>query len=225
MKLKTSNNPNLPFEPTIGTHFLPKPNPMVDRKWWILHGLATYGTITIDSGAFDAIVNEKSSLFAAGITKVEGSFVANQSVNIVTIMKVNSPNENFIKTASSSSSSSSLPTPSISADSEPINGSTNSDVNTNTTSAITAITTDNPTDMKKKKIVEKVVTVGKGIVNYTSSEISRLKGNKSMDIETLLGYVDSDCIIHRDNIVITMGPQSLNGSMERGKNKIIENKG
>lgn len=71
-------------EPSYGTVFLPKPNPMVDRKWWILHGLGTAGTIYVDHGAVRAIVNHRSSLFAAGITKVEGYFGSSQAVRIVT---------------------------------------------------------------------------------------------------------------------------------------------
>ncbi|KAH6582835.1 hypothetical protein BASA60_001731 [Batrachochytrium salamandrivorans] len=74
--------PGSVFQPTLGTHFLPKPNPMMDRKWWILHGLAVSGAIYIDDGAVHAITKQKSSLFAAGITQVEGSFNAQQSVQI-----------------------------------------------------------------------------------------------------------------------------------------------
>lgn len=58
---------------------------MVDRKWWILHGLHAAGTIFIDRGAYKAITNasQKSSLFAAGIVSCQGSFVAQQSVRVV----------------------------------------------------------------------------------------------------------------------------------------------
>ncbi|KAF9918566.1 hypothetical protein FBU30_000136 [Linnemannia zychae] len=72
---------NLPLH----TRFLAKDNPMVDRKWWILHGLHAAGTIYIDKGAYKAITNahQKSSLFAAGIVGCKGSFVASQSVRIV----------------------------------------------------------------------------------------------------------------------------------------------
>ncbi|KAJ1343864.1 glutamate 5-kinase [Batrachochytrium salamandrivorans] len=73
--------PGSVFQPTLGT-LLPKPNPMMDRKWWILHGLAVSGAIYIDDGAVHAITKQKSSLFAAGITQVEGSFNAQQSVQI-----------------------------------------------------------------------------------------------------------------------------------------------
>ncbi|KAG0024932.1 hypothetical protein BGZ82_010304 [Podila clonocystis] len=69
----------------LHTRFLAKNNPMVDRKWWILHGLHAAGTIYIDQGAFKAITNtvQKSSLFSAGIVGCKGTFVAQQSVRVV----------------------------------------------------------------------------------------------------------------------------------------------
>ncbi|KAF9119208.1 hypothetical protein BGW39_000480 [Mortierella sp. 14UC] len=69
----------------LHTRFLAKDNPMVDRKWWILHGLHAAGTIYIDQGAYKAITNasQKSSLFAAGIVSCKGTFVAQQSVRVV----------------------------------------------------------------------------------------------------------------------------------------------
>ncbi|CAG8671274.1 6585_t:CDS:2, partial [Paraglomus occultum] len=103
-----SSNPSMPLH----TRFMKKSNATVDRKWWILHGLHTAGAIYIDEGAARAVSNakQKNSLFAAGVTKVEGNFVANQAVSIV-------------------------------------------------------CQRDNET-----------VQVGKGLVNYSSSEISRIKG-------------------------------------------------
>ncbi|KAG0346402.1 hypothetical protein BG004_001812 [Podila humilis] len=69
----------------LHTRFLAKDNPMVDRKWWIMHGLHAAGTIYIDHGAYKAITNmsQKSSLFSAGITGCKGTFVAQQSVRVV----------------------------------------------------------------------------------------------------------------------------------------------
>ncbi|KAF9980303.1 hypothetical protein BGZ75_008581 [Mortierella antarctica] len=69
----------------LHTRFLAKDNPMVDRKWWILHGLHAAGTLYIDGGAYKAITNasQKSSLFAAGIVGCKGTFVAQQSVRVV----------------------------------------------------------------------------------------------------------------------------------------------
>jgi glutamate 5-kinase len=42
----------------------------------------------------------------------------------------------------------------------------------------------------------------RGLSDYSSSEISRLAGHNSGDIEELLGYRYADVIIHRDNLVV-----------------------
>ncbi|MBN2373621.1 glutamate 5-kinase [bacterium] len=42
----------------------------------------------------------------------------------------------------------------------------------------------------------------RGLVNYSSSEIARIKGIKSCFIEQILGYCTSDEVIHRDNLAI-----------------------
>lgn len=47
--------------------------------------------------------------------------------------------------------------------------------------------------------------IGRGIANYSSEEISLIKGIKSCEIEGILGYKNYDEVVHRDNIVITGG--------------------
>ena len=121
---------------TIGTLFVASPNPISDRMRWLTYGLAIYGAIIIDAGAYQALIKaQRSSLFAAGILRVAGSFNANQCVRIVAI------------------------------------------------------------DASGKDI-----DVGKGLVNYTSNEITRIIGCKSKEIAEILGYIGSDFIIHRDNL-------------------------
>jgi glutamate 5-kinase len=44
--------------------------------------------------------------------------------------------------------------------------------------------------------------IARGIVNYSSSEIDQIKGQKSENINSILGYMDSETVIHRDNLVI-----------------------
>lgn len=46
--------------------------------------------------------------------------------------------------------------------------------------------------------------IGIGLVNYDSDSIGRIKGLKSDLIESELGYKDSDEVIHRDNMVISL---------------------
>ncbi|MEK7306796.1 MAG: glutamate 5-kinase, partial [Nitrospirota bacterium] len=44
------------------------------------------------------------------------------------------------------------------------------------------------------------VEVAKGLVNYPSSDLLRIKGLKTREIEKVLGYKDYDEVIHRDNL-------------------------
>ncbi|KAI8083117.1 glutamate 5-kinase [Halteromyces radiatus] len=131
----------------LHTKFMAKNNPMLDRKWWILHGLHTAGTIYIDAGAAKAVVTQglRSSLFAAGIVDVQGTFNAHQAVQIC---------------------------------------------------------------LRKDKSSSDVI-IGKGLANYSSSEISRIKRCNSSEIASILGYVNADCVIHRDNLVRVVEEQEI----------------
>ncbi|KAJ3290057.1 hypothetical protein HK104_007044 [Borealophlyctis nickersoniae] len=142
-----------PFNPTMGTHFIAKSDAaMIDRKWWILHGLTASGTLFLDAGAVRAVTQRhRGSLFAAGIVKVEGNFGAQQCVKVATVVRT--------------------------------------------------VRKDDYTGESVES--EEVVEIGRGIVNYTAAEIMRIRGHKSADIEGLLGYVDTACVIPRDNLAIT----------------------
>ncbi|MBA7491533.1 Glutamate 5-kinase [subsurface metagenome] len=43
---------------------------------------------------------------------------------------------------------------------------------------------------------------GRGLVYYSSSEVERIAGKKTKDIQQILGHKDYDEVIHRDNLVI-----------------------
>ena len=44
--------------------------------------------------------------------------------------------------------------------------------------------------------------IARGIVNYSSSDIRKIKGAKSVEIEKKLGYKYTEEVIHRDNMVV-----------------------
>lgn len=56
--------------------------------------------------------------------------------------------------------------------------------------------------------------LGRGLVNYCSVDLHRIKGCKSQAIEEILGYCDEECVIHRDNLALatsfTRRPSSEN---------------
>ncbi len=51
-------------------------------------------------------------------------------------------------------------------------------------------------------LAENGKAVAVGLVNYNSSDLDKLKGVRTSEIKTILGFKDSDEIIHRDNLVI-----------------------
>ncbi|KAJ2666806.1 Glutamate 5-kinase [Coemansia sp. RSA 1199] len=149
------SNPDLPADAAVPasalcTRFVAKSRPMIDRKWWILHGMYCSGTVFVDAGAVVALARFKKSLFAAGVKRVEGVFSSNQAVRVVYEPEVNGE--------------------SVSGD---------------------------------------VIEIGHGLVNYTSAEISRIRGCHSSEFEAILGYCDSDNVINRGNMVITISDQVL----------------
>ncbi len=44
--------------------------------------------------------------------------------------------------------------------------------------------------------------IAKGLTNYSSAEIDKIKGKKTSEIERIIGYKYSDEVIHRDNMVV-----------------------
>ena len=46
--------------------------------------------------------------------------------------------------------------------------------------------------------------IGVGLVNYSSSDIQKIKGRKSGQIKSCLGHKPFDEVIHRDNLTITV---------------------
>jgi len=44
--------------------------------------------------------------------------------------------------------------------------------------------------------------VARGLVNYSSVDITKIKGKASKEIESILGYIDDAELIHRDNLVL-----------------------
>ncbi|MBP6531242.1 MAG: glutamate 5-kinase, partial [Burkholderiales bacterium] len=45
--------------------------------------------------------------------------------------------------------------------------------------------------------------LARGLSNYSASETLRIMRKPSSEIESVLGYVDDDELIHRDNLVVT----------------------
>jgi glutamate 5-kinase len=58
----------------------------------------------------------------------------------------------------------------------------------------------------------------KGLTNYASSEVNKIKGLKTTEVESKLGYKYGDEIIHRDDLVCTQiqGPGLFVSDLQSG---------
>lgn len=45
--------------------------------------------------------------------------------------------------------------------------------------------------------------IARGLVNYSSDELQKIRGCHSREIPTILGYVGAETVVHRDNLVLT----------------------
>lgn len=116
------------------TWFTAEENPLSARKHWIAASQHVYGAVVVDDGAKRALING-SSLLAAGITSVDGTFSKGDTIWIR-----DHDGTNFAK----------------------------------------------------------------GITGYDAGDIHHIMGLKSHDIEKVLGFIGSDAVIHRDDMVMEM---------------------
>lgn len=170
------NSPAL--EPTLApplhTRFLPNLQPIRDRYFWLLHGLAPHGSLFIDQGAHAAL-EDKAGLLPVGVVDVQGSFAQQECVRLFVVRR-RRPSATRER---SSSTTYSLPT------------STDLSLDLSTAEEKPWIWTEEFGE----------VEVGRAIVNYASTEIKRIMGLKRSErIGDVLGYADSEYVCLRENI-------------------------
>ncbi|TAQ83956.1 hypothetical protein B7494_g7714 [Chlorociboria aeruginascens] len=71
----------------LHTRFTPSSQPIRDRYFWLLHGLAPHGTIYIDTGAHRALA-DKAGLLPVGVVDVEGTFAQQEAVRLVVVERL-----------------------------------------------------------------------------------------------------------------------------------------
>jgi glutamate 5-kinase len=69
-------------EPGIGTYLRPRDRKLSSRKLWIAFAVGASGTVLVDDGARRALVERNTSLLPAGVVSVQGSFDADDAVEI-----------------------------------------------------------------------------------------------------------------------------------------------
>jgi len=116
-----------------GTLFLASREAMSARKHWIAYTARPRGTVKVDAGAKEALVNGNKSLLSSGVTEESGKFDVGDVVSIA-----EAGGQEFAR----------------------------------------------------------------GLFNFSSAELKKIKGLKTSQIKEALGYKYYDEIVHRDNLVI-----------------------
>lgn len=203
-----------PLDGPPHTIFLPKANPLSSRKWSILHALHPAGALIIDEGAFNRIARADSGgrLLPAGVVGVEGNWERMQAIRLVVRRRIakSIPHSTGLEDGAPLSGPNpiarSLGQYLIRSDSEAaVSG-------TKTPPVIDALRKDAPlvppiqiAPMEKEKEAAggekegedwewQLIEVGRALANYTSIESERIKGLKSSQISSVLGYADSDYV-------------------------------
>ena len=65
-----------------GTYFAPTGQRQSTRLLWLAHAAVARGTVKLDPGAVEAVIDRRASLLPAGITAVTGSFEAGDPVDL-----------------------------------------------------------------------------------------------------------------------------------------------
>ena len=80
----TVNAPAVLAGDEVGTLFRPTGKRRPTRLLWLAHVTEPKGRLVLDDGAVRAVTERRASLLAAGLTAVEGEFVAGDPVDLVT---------------------------------------------------------------------------------------------------------------------------------------------
>ena len=67
----------------VGTWFAARGRRSTMRLMWLAHAAVARGVLRLDAGAVAAVVDRRTSLLPAGVTGVEGSFIAGDPVDLV----------------------------------------------------------------------------------------------------------------------------------------------
>lgn len=62
--------------------------------------------------------------------------------------------------------------------------------------------------------------VGRALVQYAAPEIARIMGHRSSDIESLLGYADSEYVAHRSHIGLFIPSRPVTPILELGQSSV-----
>jgi len=188
------------------TLFAPSATPLRDLKAWTRHTLTPAGAVVIDAGAHSVLSRRESGgrLLAAGVLSVRGAFASGQAVRVL-VRKgaaaagadMEAAREEYVRGLAPTRPS----TPRAAAVSPQQNVESD-----RTDELVPDHVPDHGDSVDFVVAAEKdegeweVEEVGRGLANYNSVQIEKVKGLNSAQLERLLGYADSEYVV--ENITI-----------------------
>lgn len=202
---------NLPIRPPH-TRFSPSRHPIRDRSFWLLHGLAPHGTIYIDAGAHRALSN-KAGLLPVGIVDVAGTFGQQEAVRVVVVERITpvTPARSVAEEAEAAVDGAAAATMSAGDGLAHTYTQTPPTGTPPTSTPLSAPITALPIHIHRRSSTPPPplwrgtpLEVGRALVNYSSAEISRIKGLHSDSVGEVLGYADSEYVALRENVSLAV---------------------
>ncbi|GAA6006310.1 hypothetical protein JCM10207_000601 [Rhodosporidiobolus poonsookiae] len=192
------------------TLFTPKTSPLSSRRFWILHGLTPRGTVYIDEGAYRAMsrgerdgggAGNGGRLLAAGVLRVEGTFAAGQAVRVCVIRgRWGSTKRRESHPAMPSAEPSRPVSPDHFTDRQERTAEEEELVESVEALQLEgeqagAVPVEGKEEAPTGEAGEEILEFGRGLTNYNSVEIDRVKGLRSREIHGVLGYVEAEHVV------------------------------
>lgn len=208
------------------TLFKPSPMPLRDLKSWTSHTLHPSGSVIIDSGAHRVLARRESGgrLLPAGVLGIRGAFASGQAVRILVRrrpLNANSEEPTFSERDHIDAPGTSEPNTPILFASASVTSSISTldpgldvaghslktvDEDMTPSATLKLLPEDEPLVEHPREETDEweVDEVGRGLANYNSAQIEKVKGLKSSYIPQLLEYADSEYVV--ENITIRVPP-------------------
>ncbi|KAF9453676.1 glutamate 5-kinase [Macrolepiota fuliginosa MF-IS2] len=200
------STPILPRPPH--TVFTASPTPLRDLKSWTSHTLFPSGSVIIDAGAHLVLSRRESGgrLLAVGVRGVIGAFASGQAVRVCIRKGESIPSSSQEAAREKYAKGLGLtrpgtPTAMNISDLTSTSGEENAGVkSTNWVPENDVVLMDKSAEYTEADVIE----VGRGLANYNSAQITRIKGLNSSLLTQVLGYADSEYVV--ENITIRVPP-------------------
>jgi len=210
----SSSSDTNPISRPLHTLFTPSATPLRDLKAWTRHTLTPAGAVIIDPGAHSVLARRESGgrLLAAGVLGVCGAFASGQAVRIVVRKKAAGAISEDIEAACEEYVRGLAPTQPRTPLAADIVGdaSTCQDLGSGGTEGVLPLVRPQVGDtvLVEQGVVDdgqwEVEEVGRGLANYNSAQVDKVKGLNSACLSELLGYADTEYVV--ENVTIFVRP-------------------